>query len=445
MKPRITFGRYSTVAGVFISLLYIPVQAQMGEVLERTLNVHGTERTYLLYVPTEYDGTSDWPLVLVYHGFQMTASMQMGYDKLDVAADEARVLVAYPQGLRVTDLVFGGRQFGWNIPENYNADHDDVAFTYSLIDDIGIDFAVDRNCIYATGYSNGSEMAMYLACVMSDRIASVAGVGGGLTKALLETCQPGRPISVLKFFGTADEYTPIDGNDRTPPIVATPSYFASFNNCSAVPTETDLPDLAPDDGCTVSLLEYDQCDPDIEVLFYRFQDGGHTWPGSDGRWSFLGPTNQDIDASALMLEFFARNPRPESDGQLVNISQRGYIGPNSRAMITGFVVTGAHHAAFLIRGVGPSLETFGVPSPLVDPVIQIHRITDEGAELIAENDDWTGEVMMSVAESLGAFPLWDGSLDTALRIQLVPGIYTVTLTGKDGAEGAAMIEVYQVQ
>ncbi len=48
-----------------------------------------------------------------------------------------------------------------------------------------------------------------------------------------------------------------------------------------------------------------------EVIFYRIENGGHTWPGSPivhtANWA--GETNKNIVASELIWKFFAAHPR----------------------------------------------------------------------------------------------------------------------------------------
>jgi hypothetical protein len=119
-------------------------------------------------------------------------------------------------------------------------------------------------------------------------------------------------------------------------------------------------------------------------------------------------------------------------------------------LIAGFALTGYEPTALLIRGVGPSLVPYGVVAPLQDPFIQVHRILSDGtAEPVAANDDWSADDRASLAEvaaaSTGAFPIASGSRDAALLIQLMPGLYTVTLSGKAGTEGVGLVEVYHVR
>jgi hypothetical protein len=68
---------------------------------------------------------------------------------------------------------------------------------------------------------------------------------------------------------------------------------------------------------------------------------------------------------------------------------------------------------------------------------------------VAENDDWSRDAPASLTEagsaSAGAFALTAGSRDAAVFVQLPPGSYTANLTGKDGAEGVGLVEVYHIR
>jgi hypothetical protein len=66
---------------------------------------------------------------------------------------------------------------------------------------------------------------------------------------------------------------------------------------------------------------------------------------------------------------------------------------------------------------------------------------------VATNDNWSGgpgsALVASLAAQLGAFPLPDPSLDAALVRDLIsPAGNTAHLTGKAGAAGVALVEVY---
>ncbi len=156
-----------------------------------------------------------------------------------------------------------------------------------------------------------------------------------------------------------------------------------------------------------------------------------------------------------LIEVYDATPGPVPDGQqLINISARGYVDAGESALMAGFVVTGNAPKRFLIRGVGPALAPFGVPSTLGDPSLKVWSST---GVVIATNDDWsspqvvsatqvaaTAVELVAAAGSTGAFPLPPHSLDAALIVSLLPGQYTASVTGAGDATGAALVEVYEI-
>ena len=81
---------------------------------------------------------------------------------------------------------------------------------------------VDAKRVYATGMSNGGIMCYRLASEMSDRIAAIAPVAGPMGTA---TCNPRRPVPVIHFHGTADEFAPFKGG-KGPRASAQTDFFS---------------------------------------------------------------------------------------------------------------------------------------------------------------------------------------------------------------------------
>ena len=56
-------------------------------------------------------------------------------------------------------------------------------------------------------------------------------------------------------------------------------------------------------------MQYTNCDENADVIFYTVAGGGHSWPGG-GKLpkAIVGHMTEDIDASAVMWEFFAQHP-----------------------------------------------------------------------------------------------------------------------------------------
>lgn len=128
--------------------------------------------------------------------------------------------------------------------------------------------------------------------------------------------------------------------------------------------------------------------------------------------------------------------------QLVNLSVRANAGSGSEGLIVGFVVDGAANKQVLIRGVGPTLQDFGVTAALADPSLSLFS----GPNLTASNDDWiTNEnalLIEGVSAGVGAFGLRERGADAALMASLKTGAYTAQVSSKDASTGVALVEVY---
>jgi hypothetical protein len=130
-----------------------------------------------------------------------------------------------------------------------------------------------------------------------------------------------------------------------------------------------------------------------------------------------------------------------SAARLINLSTRAQVGAGAQALVGGVTVTGARKV--LLRAIGPTLGVFGVPGTISDP--QLAVTTLQGAA-VANNDDWgtPGDpAMAATANATGAFGLVAGSKDAAVILTLTEGLYTGTITGKDGGTGLGMIEAYE--
>lgn len=136
---------------------------------------------------------------------------------------------------------------------------------------------------------------------------------------------------------------------------------------------------------------------------------------------------------------------PSTPARLVNLSARAQVGRGADVLIIGFVVEGTGSTRVLIRGVGPTLATFGVSNYLANPSLAIHH----GDELIASNNDWsTGSgatVVQNATAAVNAFALPSNSKDAAVVLDLTAGAYTALIKGEDEGEGVALLELYEVK
>jgi hypothetical protein len=159
-----------------------------------------------------------------------------------------------------------------------------------------------------------------------------------------------------------------------------------------------------------------------------------------------GPTN--ASTGIVLIEVYdatavsnATTPKP------INVSTRGNVGTGLNTMIAGFVINGAVSRRVLIRGVGPTLASFGLGGSglLADPQLELF---DSAGGSLRTNDNWASgddaAIIAAAAVSGGAFPLANGSKDAAMLVMLAPGAYTVQLSGVGNTTGLGLVEVYDV-
>ena len=136
--------------------------AQEGSINERTLEHGGTIRSYVLYVPASYDGTTEWPLIVSYHGYRVDLNNHMNGTRMNIEAYVARYIVAYPRGLDVIHP--RGTAPGWNFTGQLS-ENDDVDFSLEVINDIKADYRINPSRVHLTGWSMGAGIAYNVACL----------------------------------------------------------------------------------------------------------------------------------------------------------------------------------------------------------------------------------------------------------------------------------------
>lgn len=272
----------------------------------RSLKVGGLTRTYVVHAPKGHDLKTPLPVVLALHGATMNGPMMAWFSGLNRKSDEAGFLAVYPNGTGTNS------SFYWNGGSGpaAQAQVDDVAFIDALLDDLGRNYAVDPKRVYATGMSNGAMMAYRLAAELSGRIAAVAPVSGTMTTGI---GQQKRPVSVLHFHGTADEFIPFTGGRGSRsifgtdyrPVEDTIRAWVQANGCGEAPTTDVLSDGR--DGLRVTRRTYGAGQDGAEVLLVVIEGGGHTWPGKKSTAAVLGRSTLTVSANDLMWEFFQKH------------------------------------------------------------------------------------------------------------------------------------------
>ena len=271
-----------------------------------TLIVDGVERTYTLYVPPAYDGSEPWPVVVALHGRGGDGSGFAYQLDLNRVARENAFIAVYPDGIE------NEWSYAQDTPEWIGPETDDVGFLAALVDALAEDLSIDRQRVYAAGFSNGGFMAQRLACEVPDQYAAFAVISAGFYPGLDQWCATSAPVPILFIHGTADVVVPWTGTVQgsyvlSMPVEDTVAYWAEHDGCSPDEvTHETLDSVEPDAVTSVIYFHIGGCDDDAEVVLYAVEGGGHNLPGVRGRLtaSVAGNVTMDLHAGEAIWAFF---------------------------------------------------------------------------------------------------------------------------------------------
>lgn len=259
---------------------------------EGSIQVGNLTRIYDLHVPSSYNSQKAVPLVLVFHGASSDgkAMEQMtGFSRL---AEQEGFIAVYPDAI---NQHWDARRR--NMPETTN----DVGFISALIDKLDEKYNIDRQRIYATGFSNGGMFTQRVACELSDKVAAVSIVAATMPENLSQTCQPTKPVPVLLMHGTNDALIPYGPPGKALLSLAdTVKFWSNHNQCSADRQSKSLPDVAQ-----VRLETYQNCANKTDVMLYTIEGGGHSWAGADA--AETTGSSQQMDATEVIWDFFSKH------------------------------------------------------------------------------------------------------------------------------------------
>jgi hypothetical protein len=125
-------------------------------------------------------------------------------------------------------------------------------------------------------------------------------------------------------------------------------------------------------------------------------------------------------------------------GKLANISTRAFVSTGTDIVIAGFILGGNSGAdRIVVRGIGPSLSSSGVPDALANPTLQL---CDGNGAVVVANNDWQDNLAQA-AELTAAGLAPTHNLEAAIIATLPPGLYTALLAGLNNGTGVGLVEV----
>ena len=259
----------------------------------------GETRHYLLYVPSSYDRNSPTALIISLHAASFWPAMQMQVDRWNQEADKHGFLVVYPSA---TGFLRFWRTSGTGLEL-------EARFVCDLVARLESSYNIDPARVYITGYSNGGGMALALARRIPRRLGAVGTVAAGARSLSQKPLGDSAPVPLIAFHGTSDRVIPFAGGlskigrIHFPAVRDWVDKWAQRNGCDRTPVEMRI-------TADISRIAYSTCYDHADVILYAVSLGGHSWPGGKPlpEW-YVGRTNNEINASSLMWDFFVQHPR----------------------------------------------------------------------------------------------------------------------------------------
>ena len=225
----------------------------------------GASRKYILLVPSGYDNSHAYRVVLAFAESGSSAQSVATRNYFTMATyDSKNTIFAAP------DAANGAGS--WS--------NTDVAFTDAILAQLEGDLCIDTTRVFATGFSFGAGMAMALACTRADVFRAVAFFSGAdLTSSCPTTLT--KPIAYYASQASEDS----NGMDITNPMTGEKkqAQFAAVNGCTPEPASTTYPAAGQPHTCTI----YKCCSAGHPTEYCVF-NGAHGWepkdPGQTTSW-----------------------------------------------------------------------------------------------------------------------------------------------------------------
>jgi polyhydroxybutyrate depolymerase len=266
----------------------------------------GLERTYFVHLPQNYNSSVSYSLIFAMHGGGALGYQGIeGQSQLSELSDLENFIVVYPEGLE--RLGFRTWNAGDCCPSASALGTNDIGFIDALLEKLKLEISINEKKVYATGFSNGGQLAYKLANRYPNKFAAVSAVAGVLQDFPFD---PSRKVPVIHFHSYQDPTAPYNGGFSDAPFIdfefpsvdSTLLLIANNYNCGLI-KQTIF-----SNPTTYDFFRYSNCDNNVQIELYVSQDSGHTWPGGQAFANM--PITNHFNASNLMWEFFQNYELP---------------------------------------------------------------------------------------------------------------------------------------
>ena len=134
------------------------------------IDVAGTQRSYIVTLPANYNAAQPHQLVFTWHGRTGTAMQIARGNHYNLKSRMTNAIFVAGQGLGTTT---DPADTGWP-----NTNGQDIAFVRAALAWMNANYCIDQARVFSVGFSYGGIMSHTIACEMSDTFRAVAPMAG---------------------------------------------------------------------------------------------------------------------------------------------------------------------------------------------------------------------------------------------------------------------------
>ncbi len=175
-------------------------------------------RQFRLIVPRTYDGSSDWPVVFMWHWMNASSGSFIRDGELESATEQMHFIAVLPDALR--DAA-GNRvyQLNWPFVEFWGQDGE-IQFFDDLLTCVSSQYRVDRRRVHGVGVSAGGLWLTFLSTTdRANYFASIESLSGGLGEVPFAWRMLYRPqvnkFPALVLWGGTSDWLIVDFNQAS--------------------------------------------------------------------------------------------------------------------------------------------------------------------------------------------------------------------------------------
>ena len=247
----------------------------------------GVQRQYLVRTPDNYESL---PVMFFLHGLgDNITRCDQEFNFTQVAADFGWMVVI-PQALNE------GYGSMWNAGLTASTTNDS-GFLMALLDSLTVQYPINQDSVFFTGFSMGGFMSHRMAIEHGDRINAAAPVSGLITTYMANHTAVA-PVRMLDIHGTSDPVVGYDGGSEYfgyqlgLSVENILNYWINANGCTNEPIVDSLPDTQ-NDG--LRFVEY-VYPGTKELRHLKVIGGNHSW--------YRNANQHDIDYMDYIHDFF---------------------------------------------------------------------------------------------------------------------------------------------